>query len=71
MTTREKHLAQCKQRAISLVEAGQLKGAVASMIADLRKSDEPLFDAALLRALMVDALCRNTPDQVREWIDGF
>jgi hypothetical protein len=62
MTTREKHLAQCKQRAVSLLKAGHLKGAVASMIADLRKSDEPLYDAALLRALMADALCRNTPD---------
>jgi hypothetical protein len=25
-----------------------------------------------LRALLADALCfRNTPDQVRDWIDGF
>jgi hypothetical protein len=72
MTTREEHLARCKRGASTLLEAGHLKGAVASMISDLRKLDEPLYDAVLLRALMTDALfCRNTPDQMRDWIDGF
>jgi hypothetical protein len=72
MITREEHLARCKQGAIARLEAGDPKGAVASMISDLRKSGEPLYDAALLRALMTDALLfRNTPDQVRNWIDGF
>jgi hypothetical protein len=34
--------------------------------------NEPLYDAAVLRALIADAvLFRNTPDQVRDWIDGF
>jgi hypothetical protein len=34
--------------------------------------NEPLYDAAVLRALIADALLfRNTPDQVRDWIDGF
>ena len=42
------------------------------MISDLRKADKPLYDAALLRALLADALYfRNTPNQVRDWIDGF
>jgi hypothetical protein len=69
---RVEHLAVCKQGAIVRLEAGDLQGAIASMISDLRKADEPLYDAALLRALLADALCfRNTPDQVRDWIDGF
>jgi hypothetical protein len=72
MITREEHLARCKQGAIARLEAGDPKGAVASMISDLRKSGEPLYDAALLRVLMTDALLyRNTPDQVRNWIEGF
>jgi hypothetical protein len=72
MTTRVEHLAVCKQGAIVRLEAGDLQGAIASMISDLRRADEPLYDAALLRALLADALYfRNTPDQVRDWIDGF
>jgi hypothetical protein len=72
MTTRVEHLAVCKQRAIVRLKAGDLPGAIASMISDLKKADEPFYDAALLRALLVDALYfRNTSDQVRDWIDGF
>jgi hypothetical protein len=72
MTTRQEHLARCKEGAVVRLEAGDLRGAIASMFSDVRKSDEPLYDAAMLRALLVDALYfRNTPDQVRYWIDGF
>jgi hypothetical protein len=72
MATRKEYLARCKKGAIPLLEAGDLKGAIASMFSDVRKSDKPLYDAAMLRALLADALFfRNTPDQVRDWIDGF
>ena len=60
MTTRVEHLGVCKQGAIVRLEAGDLQGAIASMISDLRKADEPLYDAALLRALLADALSSAT-----------
>ena len=60
MVTREEHLARCKQ------------GAIASMISDLRKSEDPLYDATVLRELLVEALVhRTTPDEVRSWINSF
>ena len=76
MATREEHLARCKQEAIALLEAGNLTGAIASMISDLRKSEEPVeepvYDAMELRAFLVDALFfRNTKDEVRDWINSF
>jgi hypothetical protein len=72
MTTREEHLALCKRGAIALLEGGNLKGAIASMISDLRKADEPVYDAAVLRLFVADALlfC-NTPEQIRDWINNF
>jgi len=72
MATRVEHIARCKEGAIALLEAGDLDGAIASMISHIRKSDEPLYDAAVLRVLLADALLfRTTPDQVRAWIDEF
>jgi hypothetical protein len=42
------------------------------MISDLRKSEEPVYDAMELRAFLVDALFfRNTKDEVRDWINSF
>jgi hypothetical protein len=72
MAPREEHLARCKQEAIAILEAGDLTGAIASMISDLRKAEEPVYDAMELRAFLVDALFfRNTPDEVRDWINSF
>src|SRR3954462_4852136 len=72
MSTREEHLVRCKQEAIARLETGDLSGAIASMISDLRKSGDPLYDATVLRELLVEALVhRTTPDEVRAWIDSF
>ena len=72
MATREEHLVRCKQEAIARLEAGDLSGAIASMISDLRKSGDPLYDATVLRELLVEALVhRTTPDEVRLWINSF
>ena len=72
MATRDEHLVRCKQEAIARLEAGDLSGAIASMISDLRKSEEPLYDATALRELLVEALVhRSTPDEVRSWINSF
>jgi hypothetical protein len=72
MTAREKHLVRCKQEAIARLEAGDLSGAIALMISDLKKSEDPLYDATVLRELLVEALVhRTTPDEVRAWINSF
>lgn len=72
MATREEHLERCKQGALAILETGDLTGAIASMMSDLRKSEEPLYDVPELRALLIDALfLRKTPDQVRDWINSF
>ena len=72
MATREEHLARCKQEAIAILEAGDLTGAIAAMISDLRKSEKPVYDAMELRAFLVDALFfRKTKDEVRDWINSF
>ena len=72
MVTREEHLARCKQGAIARLDAGDVTGAIASMISDLRKSEDPLYDATALRELLVEALVhRTTPDEVRSWINSF
>ena len=72
MATREEHLSRCKEGAIALLDAGDPIAAIASMISDLRKSNEPLYDRATLRLLIVEGLySRKTPDEVRNWINGF
>ena len=72
MATREEHLSRCKEGAIALLDAGDPMAAIASMISDLRKSNEPLYDQETLRLLIVKGLYyRNTPDKVRDWINGF
>ena len=72
MATREEHLVRCKQEAIARLEAGDLSGAIASMISDLRKSGDPLYDATMLRERLAEALVhRSTPDEVRAWINSF
>jgi hypothetical protein len=72
MTTREERLAFCKMEALALLEAGNVNAAIASMISDLKKAKEPLYDDATLRLLVVEVLYyRNTPDEVRDWINSF
>ena len=71
MATREEHLVRCKQEAIARLDAGDLSGAIASMISDQRKSGDPLYDATVLRERLVEALVhRSTADEVRAWINS-
>jgi hypothetical protein len=42
------------------------------MIGELKKANEPRYDAATLSLFLAEVLYRrNTPDQVGDWIDGF
>src|SRR5262249_18844099 len=73
MTTREEHLAWCKQRALEYVEHGDLQGALTSMGSDLTKvSGGQIHDPTSLSFLIAEAVMfRQTPDAVRNWINGF
>lgn len=70
--TRAEHLAWCKLRALQYVDAGDPKQALASMFSDLGKHAETHDHPAIMMgaALMYSGLLR-TPEQVREWIEGF
>jgi len=74
--TRDEHLAWCKSRALAELNQptrGGIAGAIGSMMSDLGKWEGgALYDDALLRTLYVDAIMfRRTPDDVRNWIEGF
>lgn len=70
--TREQHLAWCKERALRELDAGDMTGAVVSMVSDLGKWERPLYDTDTMEILTADGvLFRQTPDQVRNWIEGF
>lgn len=72
MKTRDEHLAWCKERALQILESGDMPGAVASMISDLEKYDKPLYDTKTMTLLSADGIFfRNTPDRVKNWIEGF
>jgi hypothetical protein len=71
-TTRSEHLAWCKQRALALVDAGDLKQALTSMYSDLDKHPETAGHAGILLGglLMLGGHLRTT-HHVRDFINGF
>lgn len=72
MTTRQDHLAWCKQRALEYVEHGDTAGALASMLSDLRKHDETKDHAAIeLTGMLMLCGFLSTPADVRHHIEGF
>jgi hypothetical protein len=72
MRDRKSHLDWCKARALEYIAAGDTLGAVKSMQSDLLKAEEPLYPPEQFRTLMTDGmLFRQTPDEVRSWINGF
>jgi hypothetical protein len=72
MTTRTEHLDWAKGRALQLVAARDLPGAVASMLSDITKWSEPLYTPDVIALVSAEGMlfCR-TADQVRHWIEGF
>lgn len=70
--TRADHLEWCKSRARDYLEAGDTKGALASMFSDLGKHAETEGHAAIkLGAMLMMAGHLHTVQQVREFIEGF
>lgn len=65
---RSEHLQWCKDRAIELLDAGQITEALASMASDLGK--HPGTQDHIGRVLMF-GVDLTSPDRVRDWINGF
>lgn len=72
MRDRDEHLAWCKCRALEILDGGDIAGACASMLSDLRKWSAPLYEETTLTFLAADGmLFRKTLEQMRNWIEGF
>lgn len=70
--TRAEHLAWCKQRALEYVDAGDTKGAIASMMSDLNKHPETTGHAGIqLTVMLMFGGFLSTPADVRRHIEGF
>lgn len=71
---RAEHLAWCKARAIELVDAGELAGAVASMTSDMEKHPETsLAGPTAMFLMMAGGMAATNGDTagVRRWVEGF
>lgn len=68
--TRAEHLAWAKQRAIEILDRGEMANAIASMISDLGKHPE-LEMARALAPLLMFTCDPMRPDSVRKFIEGF
>jgi len=66
---RSEHLQWCKDRAIALLDGGDLSQSLASMISDMNNHKEtanpPLVDLGMMYAVNQDA------EGMRRWINGF
>ena len=72
MTTRAEHLGWCKSRALQYVEMGNLSGAWASMISDLRKHPETADHAAIsLGNMVLGGGHLNSATEMRKFIEVF
>lgn len=72
--TRAEALQWCKDRALAYVDQGDLHNAFASFASDVRKhpDTEPLTNViAHLGMPMLLAGHLDTPQKMREWIEGF
>jgi hypothetical protein len=70
--TRDEHLAWCKQRALELLEAGDLNQAFASMGSDLRKHPETAGHSGIqLGTMLLVGGHLKTAKQMRDFIEGF
>ena len=70
--TREEYLKWYKQRALEYVAAGDLEGALNSMMSDLRKHDETKENSKWpFTALGRIAAKRGDPKEMVRFINGF
>lgn len=70
--TRQEHLAWCKNRALELLDAGNLENAFASMCSDLGKHPETQGHLGIeLGTMLLLNGHLNNDEQMRDWITGF
>lgn len=72
--TRAEHLQWAKDRALELLDAGDLPQAFASITSDLMKHDELARDHSDTLPLGMQLMITgnlSTPEQMRHWIEGF
>ena len=72
MTTREEHLAWCKDRALEYVNSGDITNAVASMGSDLNKHPGTRDHSGIMLGLMLRMSgSLSNPHEARRWIESF
>jgi len=69
---RVEHLQWCKNRAIEILNNGDITGAWTSMVSDLSKHEETRNHAAIeLGMMMVATGNLSTSDKMKNFIEGF
>lgn len=70
--TRGEHLTWCKERALALVESGDLDGAYTSMMSDLTKHEETIEHPIISLSMMLKMSGHlSSKEKMREFIEDF
>jgi len=70
--TREEHLQWCKDRALEILDTGDVAQAYASFASDMSKHPETEDHSAIgLGVMMLIGGYNQTPDEMRRFIEGF
>jgi len=67
---RAEYLESIKERALKILEDGDVAGAFASMTSDLTKEPE-YFNPQMVQMLVMTAMFNQTPESIKNWIEGF
>jgi hypothetical protein len=68
--TRADHVRWCKQRALAILDSGDVREALTSMLSDLGKHDETRGLAATIGLLYLQAFMQNSASAARTFIEG-
>lgn len=72
MTTQAEHLAWCKQRALEILEGGDIAGAWGSFLSDMRNHPETAEHSALMLGMqLVMAGKLSTRTEMKKFIEDF
>lgn len=69
--TRAEHVEWCKQRALALLDAGDIEQALTSMMSDLGKHDETKGLAEAMAPMYMWVLMTRSESEARKFIRGF
>lgn len=69
--TRQEHLQWCKNRALELLNLGDISQAAASFMSDMRKHPETESGIELVKALIMMELMSPNKESMRRCINGF